>query len=742
VDRPLAGIRVLEVDGGIAGSTAGMLLADLGAHVWKVAAADTSVIPPDRRIGSLRWDRNKQIVDTSAGGIAAAAATALAQMGAAPDLVIDCTPDRSLHGALRTQLANSVWLRVVPGDESVPWPDGRESAELLTATSGLSEVQSRAEEGPIDFATPHTLYLHGLWAASCGVSALIARDQTGTAQDVVVDGLDAATLIAVASFALAEGAVDQPAFTKGPGGANPFYTRYRCRDGSWVFLGALFPRFRERALQALGLDMELMYAVFEEWEWWVVSPDTLRVRAALAEAFASNDRDHWMRIMEELDCPHGPLLHREHWLDHEQIRAIGGREEFEHPEFGRVVTPSVPIGFRSIPAPTGDRVPSISRTAGGPGPLGGVKVLDLGTVLAGPIAGCMLSFLGADVLKVEPLEGDGYRVSGFGFNRGMRSITVDLKQQRGREALLRLTDTADVFIENYRPGVLDRLGVGHDVLRARRPDLVTVALSGFGDTGPLALKQGFDPILQSMSGIMHAQGGDDEPVFLTTAVNDVCSGVGAVLGTVAGLFARGRTGSGAAVSSSLALMSTFLQSGELIQCAGRTAARPGGGNFAGPGPLDRYYRAADAWVRVQARSDVRGALVSGGFLPAEVLQADDAGVVRAMAARCSSLPAASLVEELQRHGVQAVVARSPRQVIFAPTSEMGDRFGFCGEVGGGRYHGAQRWARFSASGTRGALFAPGLGEHTEAILAEVGYTADEIGALIADNVVSVGPPLS
>ena len=89
-----------------------------------------------------------------------------------------------------------------------------------------------------------------------------------------------------------------------------------------------------------------------------------------------------------------------------------------------------------------------------------------------------------------------------------------------------------------------------------------------------------------------------------------------------------------------------------------------------------------------------------------------------------------------------MVARSPRQVIFAPGEVMGDRFGFCGEVGGGRYHGAQRWARFAQSGTRGGLFAPGLGEHTVEILAEVGYAATEIDALIASDVVRVGPPLA
>jgi crotonobetainyl-CoA:carnitine CoA-transferase CaiB-like acyl-CoA transferase len=239
------------------------------------------------------------------------------------------------------------------------------------------------------------------------------------------------------------------------------------------------------------------------------------------------------------------------------VEAIGMRVELEDPERGQVVTPGNPLTLTRSPNVLARPPPSLgqddpewpplpdpaadSDPAAGSGPIYGCRVLDLGTILAGPFAGCLLAELGADVVKVEPPAGDSFRDLGFTYNRGMRSLAIDLRDPRGREAFLELVRRSDVVIDNYRLGVLDRLGIDHAVLERVRPGIVTVSITGYGESGPMSREPGFDPILQALSGMMTAQGGGGEPVFHTIAVNDVAAAAMTVLGVCLALVHRGRT---------------------------------------------------------------------------------------------------------------------------------------------------------------------------------------------------------
>ncbi|HEX6989733.1 MAG TPA: CaiB/BaiF CoA-transferase family protein [Bacillota bacterium] len=199
-----------------------------------------------------------------------------------------------------------------------------------------------------------------------------------------------------------------------------------------------------------------------------------------------------------------------------------------------------------------------------PGPLAGLKVLDLSRVLSGPYCSMMLADLGADVIKVErPGSGDDTRAWGPPFvngeaayflsiNRNKRSITVDLKQERGLEIIHRLARQADVVLENFRPGTADKIGVGYEQLRRINPRIVYCSISGFGQDGPYRDKPGYDALAQAMGGIMGVTGTEDgPPVRAGVAIADIGAGMWAAFSILAALRHRDRTGEGQYIDVSL-----------------------------------------------------------------------------------------------------------------------------------------------------------------------------------------------
>jgi crotonobetainyl-CoA:carnitine CoA-transferase CaiB-like acyl-CoA transferase len=196
------------------------------------------------------------------------------------------------------------------------------------------------------------------------------------------------------------------------------------------------------------------------------------------------------------------------------------------------------------------------------GPLDGLVVVDLGQVYNGPYAGLLMAFAGATVVKVEPPGGEllrrrGERVSGAlypfcALNSNKLGMTIDLKNERGRELLLELAATADVLIENFRPGVMERLGIGHEVLRARNPRLVYGSGSGFGLSGPYRDYPAMDVTVQAISGVMSITGWPDRPpVKAGPAIADFLGGIHLYAGVLGGLLRRERTGEGCLVEAAM-----------------------------------------------------------------------------------------------------------------------------------------------------------------------------------------------
>ena len=195
-------------------------------------------------------------------------------------------------------------------------------------------------------------------------------------------------------------------------------------------------------------------------------------------------------------------------------------------------------------------------------PLSGYRIVDLTRVLSGPFCTQLLGDLGADVIKIETPDGDTVRGQGdghngfswyfAGFNRNKRSIVLDLKSELGQRALTELIKTADVLVENFRPGVMDRLGFGVERLQELRPDLITCAVTGFGADGPYRNRPAFDFIAQAMSGFMSSTGRESDPPLRTgLPISDLVTGMYGALGITAALLRRDRGGGGEHVDVSL-----------------------------------------------------------------------------------------------------------------------------------------------------------------------------------------------
>lgn len=745
----LTGVRVADLSSGIAGPLAAMWLGDFGAEVIRVEPREGST---DRvgLAGVPMWDRNKRVIRRDPDS------PEVRSLVLGADVVI--TSSTSVDAALGLNAEDTASSATHLIHLSMPSFGGSEDVDattsdaLTSAATGLARRQSSFGGGPVESVYPHISYVQGAWGAICAIAALIEREHSGRGQVLQVDGLHGA-LVATTPTMVVDLDRETPSTAVGPSGPNPVYSPYRCSDGRWLFLGALLPKFQNRAFDLLGISDIFGDPRIGGDNTKLYSPDNRDwVRNRIAAAFALRPRDHWLESLAEHDCPAGPVDSRTTWLAHPQVVALGQRRTMTDPEVGQVSTPWVPVELSATPAiepAPRQSVESTAWTAGGftgeprgpnssKGPLAGIRVIDLGTILAGPFSGMLLAELGADVVKVEPPGGDSFRVAGFQYNRGQRSLAVDLRDPQGHAAFLKLVAGSDVVIDNYRPGVLERLKIDYNELTGVRPDIISTSITGFGSTGPLAGRPGFDPILQAMSGMMAAQGGDSEPVFFTMAINDVTAACVSALGICAALYNRARGGGGQRVSTSLCAVSTYMQSGELVEFQGRKPAPRGRRDYPGPSPLSRYYKTADGYVRLHVSSARQ--LVDAGILSAAPPAGD--AVEELVAASIRSLSNAQVVKQVEAAGAWAVPART--QADLARDSGVLDG-GYLAPLTRSdkkSFYVPGRFARFSRTEQDRLLIPPGLGEHSREVLIEVGLTADAVDALAASGSIVQGSPMT
>jgi crotonobetainyl-CoA:carnitine CoA-transferase CaiB-like acyl-CoA transferase len=396
-----------------------------------------------------------------------------------------------------------------------------------------------------------------------------------------------------------------------------------------------------------------------------------------------------------------------------------------------------------------DTLPSPTTTT--TGPLAGIRVLDLTRVRAGPTCVRQLADWGAEVVKIEmpagldtgdpmggPREGPDFQ----NLHRNKRGLTLNLKAPEGVAILKRMAERADVVVENFRPDVKTRLGIDYEALSAANPRLIYASISGFGQDGPYAGRPGFDQIAQGMGGLMSITGEPGRgPMRVGIPIADLCAGIFAAQGILVALIERAQSGRGQWVQSSLLQAQTFMLDFQAARVLMAGDVPKQAGNDHPTGIPTGAFPTSDGWINIAAT----GAVIYKRFCSAmghpewATDPRFDSGPKRSDNRHALN----ALIADVTRTNTSAhwVEALNEAGVPCGPIYDIGQVFedvqvkhlGIAQALDGVRYVGQP----FTLSRTPSAIHShpPGLGEHSEAVLAEAGYSADEIAAFRAGQIV-------
>ena len=392
----------------------------------------------------------------------------------------------------------------------------------------------------------------------------------------------------------------------------------------------------------------------------------------------------------------------------------------------------------------------------GHGSLAGIKVLDLSAYIAGPYGCTLLAGMGAEVIKIEPPGGDTLRQypstlpnesrAFLGVNANKSGVVLDLKQPEGLVVLLRLVESADVLVHNFRPSVAPRLGIDYEKLKTLNPRLIYCSLTGYGETGPLKERAGYDQVLQAMTGICEFQGeGKPGPEIVYGSVVDFYAASMLAMGVTSALYHRERTGVGQHLSVSLLASALAMQATRFIwaESEGRNVSRDmrsGGITGIHPTREGNIYISANTphfWLALCELAEVPELAKNPAFDTVRKRAAHASELIPQIRAALAKRTALEW-EEVFGERVACCAVRAIEDMFDHPQVLAKDLVASFEHRAAGRYRGFTRPVRFSDSPGPRPFSAPELGQHTADVLEHHGYTRDEILTLREKKVIPPG----
>jgi crotonobetainyl-CoA:carnitine CoA-transferase CaiB-like acyl-CoA transferase len=802
----LSHLRIIELSNGVAGEYCGKLLADFGAEILKVelpgTGSDTRCRGPfaaaaDTREGSglfayLNTNKRSVCLDiTTPRG-----QEALHTLIEGADAIVDDHPSGYLESLgigpadIRARYPRLIVCAITPFGYDAPATMQKAYSLNVFHSSGWgyhSPSEPDLGKPPLKGAGRfHVDYESGLSAALALVAAVHWKGSSGRGQ--FLDVSQQQSMASLSDYVLGqmvagtmEVSARRQAFDlRGPA------TFFQCLDG-YVYLWLSEPGHWNGLRTLLG-EPTWMLDFPERWLELHLNEERIgRCRAHIAQ---------WMRDQHKLDVatraqklgvPVVPVNTAKDLFESEQLQFRGFFTPVEHPILGRLRYPTVPYRLSATPARIDRPAPllgehtapilreaaamaarvaeSVREAAGLPdqhpaGPLQGVRVLELTKIWAGPYTGKLLALLGAEVIRVESYDSlDATRRYGVkdindapGFqavNPGKYSVQLNVRTDEGRRLVKELVKKSDIFVENLRPGAAGRLGLGYDVLRSLRPDIVAVSMSMYGHEGPLSYQTGYAPCFSALAGVCHLVGYEGgPPQLLNVRYGDSSYGTAAAFAAIVALCHRQLTGQGqfvdvSAVESLAAMLGdSFME----YSLTGRVPTRDGS-QHPEMAPHGCYPCMADEWISIAVRTDEEWRALCEAIgepaLAAQRRYADSRSrqihsqeLDETLASWTRTKNAQEVAAALRGHGVAAFKSLSSIDLIG--DEHLWER-GFYPHVTDSKHHSipivGAPW-RMSATPASIHRAAPLLGEHNDYVLGELlGLSAAERQRLVAEKVV-------
>ncbi len=744
----LANVRVVDLGGSVACAVATLVLAEAGADVVMIEPPGGS--PLRDRPGFRTWGRSKTSVELDVES--PDGRLQLGDLLAGADVLIHSitpTPAAALgldDVALSRQHPDLIVSSILGWPANHADADAPVDDQLTLARLGVLDEQLGARgESPIYVRFPLGTWTSA-WLAVTGVMGrLISRERTGVAGPAHTSLAQGALIPMMMHWSRAARPSEMLAI--GMPKDNMRASLFECGDGRWIHIMPPEPSqtplmqevFAELGAERVARENErLAGRGLPGWSNW----------GAIVEAFKQRGVDEWLRNMWAHDIPAQQAVGLGAILTDEQARANGYVVDIDDPETGRITVPGVPLTLDPPmeirhPAPGIGHTASLWPTRAEPSrsvvsserahPLEGLKVLDFGNFLAGPLGPMLLADLGATVVKVEATTGDPMRWADWPFagcQRGKRAIALDIKSPASRPVLESLIRWADVVHHNLRMPAARRLGLDADAVRAINPDVVFCHVSSYGPEGSRADWPGYDQLFQACCGWEVMGAGDgNPPMWHRFGFMDHLCAMSSAAGTLMAVYHRDRTGRATDVAASLLGAGVLTNSETYLRAEGSLARVPvlnADQTMVDPG--ERIIRLADGWIAVAAASpeDVSALCRVAGV-------AEPVDIPEALSARLS----VDVLTELAGSNVPAAqVLREQREPFFDDADHVA-----AGLVASYEH---RDWGRFEQPGAPWYLgdldvaldrAPPVLGEHTVEVLREVGVPDDLIDELLATGVV-------